>query len=153
MVAGIGFTACHHKQKASDDPIVKELPMPDVNRNYYTPESYHKKVNNNDEDIYTIVEQMPEFPGGDEALKIFLARKINYPEIAQENGIQGKVITRFVITKTGRVENPEILRSLDPACDKEAIRVIKSFPRWKPGIQNGKKVNVYFVLPVLFRLK
>jgi len=151
IVVGTEFTACHHKQKVSDDPIVKEMPLPDPDKNYYSPKSFHQKVHS--EDIYNIVEQMPEFPGGDKALISFLARKIKYPIIAQENGIQGRVIIRFVVTRTGEVENPEILRSLDPACDKEALRVVKSFPKWKSGIQNGRKVNVYFILPIKFSQK
>jgi len=150
IVACIGFTACH-KQKASEDPIVKEMPLPNVKENYYSPKSFHQKVHS--EDIYNIVEQMPEYPGGDKALMNFLSRKIKYPVIAKENGIQGRVVIRFVVTRTGKLEKPEILRSLDPSCDEEALRVVRSFPRWKPGIQKGRKVNVYFILPIKFSQK
>ena len=102
--------------------------------------------------IFTVVETMPQFPGGDAALLQFLAKSIKYPVIAQENGIQGRVILRFVVSKTGTIDNVTVLRSLDPTCDKEAIRVVKSMPKWIPGKQNGNNVPVYFTLPVVFKL-
>lgn len=106
-----------------------------------------------EEKPYTVIEQMPQFPGGEAELMSFIGKSIKYPVIAQENGIQGKVILRFVVSKTGVISNIEVLRSLDPACDKEAVRVVKTLPKWIPGKQNGVNVPVYFTLPIQFRLE
>ena len=105
-----------------------------------------------DERPYDAVEQMPTFPGGEAELMKFIRENLKYPLSAQKEGIQGRVILRFVVSKTGSIENITILRSLDPACDEEAIRLIKSMPRWIPGKQNGNAVPVYFTLPVVFKL-
>jgi len=104
-------------------------------------------------DIFTHVEVMPQFPGGEAALMKWLADNITYPPLAQEQGIQGRVNTRFVITPDGSIEDVEIVKGLDPSCDKEAIRVVKSMPKWVPGKQNGKAVYAYFSLPITFRLQ
>ena len=105
-----------------------------------------------DEKPYEAVEQMPTFPGGETELMKFIRDNLRYPVIAKENGIQGRVILRFVISKTGTIKNVTVLRSLDPTCDKEAIRLIKSMPKWIPGKQNGYNVPVYFTLPIVFKL-
>jgi len=106
-----------------------------------------------DEDqVYEVVENNPEFPGGDEALMAYLQKNIKYPAIAQDNGIQGRVIIEFVVNRDGSVVDPKVMKSLDPSCDKEAMRVIKAMPKWKPGRQRGKAVRVKFRVPVLFRL-
>lgn len=99
------------------------------------------------------VEVMPQFPGGDAELMRYLSSNIKYPTIMVETGEQGRVVLRFVVGKDGSVSNIEILRSLHPQGDKEAIRVVKSMPKWIPGQQNGHKVAVYFTLPVLFKLQ
>ena len=104
------------------------------------------------EEIYYHVEQMPQFPGGQEELMAYLSNNIKYPAIARDQSIQGRVAVRFVVHANGSISNVEVLRSLDPSCDKEAIRVIKSMPQWIPGKQNGKAVNVYYTLPVKFIL-
>ncbi len=104
------------------------------------------------EEVYVAVEQMPQFPGGPAELMKYIGENLKYPSIAQENGIQGKVILRFVVTKNGTVGEVQVLRSLDPACDKEAVRVVKSLPKWIPGKQNGNNVAVWFTLPVTFKL-
>ncbi|MBV5281190.1 MAG: energy transducer TonB [Paludibacter sp.] len=103
--------------------------------------------------IYDVVEKMPEYPGGDQALMEFLSKHIKYPTVAQESRIQGKVILGFVVSKSGKVEDVQILRSLDPNLDKEALRVVKLLGYWKPGEQGGKKVSVRYTLPVVFRLQ
>ena len=105
-----------------------------------------------EEKPYDAVEQMPTFPGGEAELMKFIRDNLKYPVIAQENGIQGRVILRFVVSKTGTIDQVTVLRSLDPTCDKEAIRVVKSMPKWIPGKQNGNNVPVYFTLPVVFKL-
>lgn len=99
------------------------------------------------------VEQMPKFPGGDTELMRFISNNIKYPPIAAENGIEGRVVIRFVVGKDGHVSDINVLRPLDPSCDKEAIRVVKMMPKWIPGMQNGRSVAVYYTLPVLFKLQ
>lgn len=102
---------------------------------------------------FTSVEQMPQFPGGQGELMKFVQGNLRYPTIAAENGIEGRVIVRFVVTKDGTVSDIQVLKGLDSSCDKEAIRVVKAMPKWIPGKQNGRAVPVYFTLPVLFKLQ
>ena len=107
-----------------------------------------------EEVVFVIVEDMPEFPGGQQALFKYLSDNVKYPTIAQENGIQGRVICQFVVNKDGNIVDVEVVRSGgDPSLDKEAIRVIKSMPKWKPGKQRGKAVRVKYTVPVNFRLQ
>jgi len=106
-----------------------------------------------EEKVYTVIEQMPQFPGGEGELLNYINKNIKYPVIAQENGVQGKVILRFVVSKSGTVDKVEVIRSLDPACDKEAVRVVKTLPRFIPGKQNGVNVSVWYTLPVTYRLE
>ena len=103
--------------------------------------------------IYDVVEQTPQFPGGDKKLIEFISKNIHYPLIAQENGIQGRVIVRFVVTRTGKVDKCEVLRSLNPGCDREALRVIRLLPQWIPGKQNGENVSVWYTIPINFKLR
>ncbi len=103
--------------------------------------------------VFQVVETMPSFPGGDAALFKFLNDNIKYPVIAQENGIQGRVICQFVVNRDGSIVDVEVVRSVDPSLDKEAIRVIKAMPNWAPGKQRGKSVRVKYTLPVNFRLQ
>jgi protein TonB len=102
---------------------------------------------------FVSVEQMPQFPGGDAELMKFIGSNLKYPTIAAENGIEGRVVIRFVVTKEGSVSDVQVVRSLDPSCDKEAVRVVKTMPKWVPGKQNGRNVPVYYTLPVLFKLQ
>ncbi len=102
---------------------------------------------------FEVVEQMPSLPGGEKELMSYLSKNIKYPVIAQEQGIQGNVVLRFVVSKDGSVTDVTIMRSLDPSCDKEAIRVVKSMPKWIPGRQNGIPVAVFYTLPIRFRLE
>lgn len=103
--------------------------------------------------IFTVVETMPAFPGGDAALLQFLAKSIKYPVIAQENGIQGRVICAFVVNRDGSIVDAEVLRGVDPSLDKEALRVINTMPKWSPGKQRGKAVRVKYTVPITFRLQ
>ena len=116
---------------------------------------FNPKENQNDkeEEIFLFVEQMPEFPGGEVALRQYLANAVKYPVIAQENGIQGKVYVTFVVGKDGSVSNASIARGVDPSIDKEALRVINTLPKWKPGKQRGKPVNVSYTVPINFQLQ
>jgi protein TonB len=104
-------------------------------------------------EVFFIVEDMPEFPGGEAALRAYIANQIKYPVIAQENGIQGKVYVTFVVGKDGAVSNATIARGVDPSLDKEAIRVVNTLPKWKPGKQRGKAVNVSYTVPINFVLQ
>ena len=104
--------------------------------------------------IFEVVEQMPEFPnGGMAGLMQYLSKNIKYPTIAQENGTQGRVTVQFVVNKDGSIVDAKVLRGVDPYLDKEAIRVISSMPKWKPGMQRGKAVRVKYTVPVMFRLQ
>ncbi len=106
-----------------------------------------------EQEIFQVVEEMPEFPGGMAECMKFLGKNIKYPTISQENGVQGKVIVQFVVNKDGSVVDPVVVRSVDPYLDKEALRVINSMPKWKPGKQRGKPVRVRYTVPVTFRLQ
>ena len=107
-----------------------------------------------EEVVFVVVESMPEFPGGTQALFKYLSENVKYPVIAQENGIQGRVICQFVVNKDGSIVDVEVVRSGgDPSLDKEAVRVIKSMPKWKPGKQRGKAVRVKYTVPVNFKLQ
>lgn len=104
--------------------------------------------------IFEVVEQMPEFPdGGLAGLMQFLSKNIKYPTIAQENGTQGRVTVQFVVNKDGSIVDAKVLRGVDPYLDKEALRVIGTMPKWKPGMQRGKPVRVKYTVPVMFRLQ
>ena len=104
-------------------------------------------------EVFQVVEEMPEFPGGMVECMKFLGRNIQYPKISQENGIQGRVIVTFVINKDGSITEAKIARSVDYYLDKEALRVVSLMPKWKPGKINGKAVRVKYTLPVMFRLQ
>ena len=104
-------------------------------------------------EVFQVVEQMPEFPGGMDKLMEYLSKNIKYPSIAQENNIQGRVIVEFVVNKDGSIVEPKVMRSVDTSLDNEAMRVIKSMPKWNPGKQRGKAVRVRYTVPVLVRLQ
>ena len=134
----------------------------DTDKSAITPKTVDATENaakNDDNEVYFIVPKMPEFPGGDSALRRFITENLRYPEEAKASGMSGKVFVQFVINKNGEVENPQIARGVEPALNKEAIRVIQSLPKWKPG-QNKSKwdnewrpVRVSFTIPVDFKLE
>lgn len=103
--------------------------------------------------VFDVVEQMPEFPGGQGALFEYLSKNTRYPAVAEENNIQGRVIVTFVVERDGSITDVKVAKGVDPSLDKEAMRVVKSMPRWIPGKQNGTSVRVKFTVPVLFRLQ
>ena len=103
--------------------------------------------------VFDVVEQMPSFPGGPSALFEYLSKNIKYPVVAEENGIQGRVIVTFVVERDGSITDVRIAKSVDPSLDKEAQRVVKSMPRWIPGKQNGSSVRVKYTVPVAFKLQ
>ena len=104
-------------------------------------------------EIFQIVEEMPAFPGGEAKLMEYVAKNIKYPQIARETGIQGRVFVGFVVEPDGSVSNVKVLRGIGGGCDEEAMRVVKSMPKWKPGKQRGKAVRVSYMLPVNFKLQ
>lgn len=104
--------------------------------------------------VYTVVEQMPEFPGGQGAMMVYLSKNIEYPTDALEAGIEGKVFLRFVVDKAGLVKDVEVLRGVPgaPSLQQEAVRVVKRMPKWMPGMQNGRAVATHYTLPVYFKM-
>lgn len=103
--------------------------------------------------VFDVVEQMPSFPGGPSALMKYLSENVKYPVVAQENGVQGRVVVSFVVEKDGHITDVKVVRSVDPSLDKEAARVVKSMPNWIPGKQNGSAVRVKYNVPVSFKLQ
>ena len=103
--------------------------------------------------VFDVVEEMPSFPGGPGALMSFLSSNIKYPVVAEENGIQGRVIVAFVVERDGSITDVRVVKSVDQSLDKEAVRVVKSMPHWIPGKQNGSAVRVKYTVPVTFRLQ
>ena len=106
-----------------------------------------------EQQIFQVVEEMPEFPGGMGECMKFLGKNIKYPQISQENGVQGRVIVQFVVNQDGSIVDPQVVRGVDPYLDKEALRVISMMPKWKPGKHRGQAVRVKFTVPVMFRLQ
>jgi len=107
----------------------------------------------NPDSVYSFVPKKAEFPGGDRELRKWLQENINYPIIAVENGIQGKVLVNFVVRTNGQIDGVKVLRGVHPTLDNEAIRLVRAMPRWKAGEKAGVKVNSYFTLPVTFKIK
>lgn len=118
----------------------------------FTPVQVEVEKEEVEEEIFTVVENDPEFPGGLEALYKFIGENVKYPQVAKESGITGKVYVQFVVEKNGSVGNVKVLRDIGGGCGTEAVRVVKMLPKWKPGMQRGKAVRVYYTLPVNFSL-
>ena len=105
------------------------------------------------EKVFDVVEQMPSFPGGPSALMEWLSNNVKYPVVAQENGVQGRVVVSFVVERDGSITDVKVVRGVDPSLDREASRVVRAMPRWIPGKQNGSAVRVKYNVPVAFRLQ
>ena len=138
-----------------DVEIDDELDIADVEADQDTEVAIVEMTEEEEEEeaeVFFIVENMPEFPGGDVALRTYIAQNVKYPEIAKENGLSGKVFVQFVINQKGEVQDVKIARGVDPALDKEAIRVVQGLPKWKPGSQRGKPVRVSYTVPINFQL-
>lgn len=123
-------------QRVETEPVKAEAPKPEVENK-----------------VFDVVEQMPSFPGGQSALMSYLANNIKYPVVAQENGVQGRVVVSFVVERDGSITDVQVVRSVDPSLDREAQRVVRSMPKWIPGKQNGQAVRVKYNVPVSFRLE
>ena len=140
-----------------DADIIEDMPAsPDDNSNDWVDLTQIDVIEVEPEPVddipYTIVEDQPEFPGGAAALYEYLSKNIKYPAICRENNIQGRVVVVFIVNRDGSIVEPEVVKSVNPMLDKEALRVISNMPKWKPGLQFGKPVRVKFTVPVNFRL-
>ena len=138
------------KQKGKPVRVKFTVPVTFLLLEEETPKADNKETD--EEEIFQVVEEKPEFPGGIEKLLVYLAQNIKYPTVVMEQGIQGRVLIEFVVNKDGSIVEPKVTRSLHPKCDEEAIRVIKAMPKWKPGKQKGKPVRVKYTVPVNFLL-
>ena len=105
-----------------------------------------------DDEIFTVVENHPEFPGGNDSLYAYIARNIRYPEEAKKEKIEGRVFVTFIVEKNGQVSNARVVRDIGGGCGEEALRVVKNMPKWKPGTHADKPVRVQFNLPLQFNL-
>jgi protein TonB len=137
--------------EVEDIEINAEVDQTEVIEEYVPVEVEEEEVV--EQEIFQIVEEMPAYPGGDQKLMEFIAKGIKYPQIARETGIQGRVFVGFVVEPDGSVSNVKVLRGIGGGCDEEAMRVVKSMPKWKPGKQRGKAVRVSYMLPVNFKLQ
>ena len=140
-----------------DADIIEDMPAsPDDNSNDWVDLTQIDIIEVEPEPVddvpYTVVEDQPEFPGGAAALYEYLSKNIKYPAICRENNIQGRVVVVFIVNRDGSIVEPEVVKSVNPMLDKEALRVISNMPKWKPGLQFGKPVRVKFIVPVNFRL-
>lgn len=137
--------------EVEDIEINAEVDQTEVIDEYVAPEVEDEEVV--EQEIFQIVEEMPAYPGGDQKMMEYIAKNIKYPQIARESGIQGRVFVGFVVEPDGSVSNVKIMRGIGGGCDEEAMRVVKSMPKWKPGKQRGKPVRVSYTLPVNFKLQ
>ncbi len=140
-------------QEIKNELVVNAEVNEDTKNIEIAPVQIEEEEDETETQIFTVVENEPEFPGGMEALYKYLAQNIKYPQLARENGITGKVYVTFVVERDGSIANPKVLRDIGGGCGAEAIRVVKSMPKWTPGKQRGKAVRVQFNLPVNFNLK
>ena len=136
--------------ETEDININAEVEQNEIIEEYVAPEVVEEEVV--EQEIFQIVEEMPQFPGGEAKLMEYVAKNIKYPQIARETGIQGRVFVGFVVEPDGSISNVKLLRGIGGGCDEEAMRVIKSLPKWKPGKQRGKAVRVSYQIPVFFKL-
>ena len=137
--------------EVDDIEINAEVDQQEVIEEYVPVEVEEEEVQ--EQEIFQIVEEMPSYPGGEQKLMEYVAKNIKYPQIARETGIQGRVFVGFVVEPDGSVSNVKVLRGIGGGCDEEAMRVIKSLPKWKPGKQRGKAVRVSYQIPVNFKLQ
>ena len=137
--------------EVEDIEINAEMDQNEVVEEYVAPVIEEEEVV--EQEIFQIVEEMPSFPGGEAKLLEYVAKNVKYPQIARESGIKGRVFISFVVEPDGSVSNVKVLRGIGGGCDEEAMRVVKSMPKWKPGKQRGKAVRVSYMLPVNFQLQ
>ena len=146
----LGNMSCTSEKKQADESVKEQSVVP-ASDSVAAPVA--AEVPETQDSVYTVVEQMPEFPGGVNKLLDFISQNLQYPASAMESCIQGRIIVQFVIEKDGSVSNIKVIRGIEPACDAEAVRVVKLMPKWTPGKQNGEPVRCEYTLPVTFRLQ
>ena len=137
---------CSYQGRESQEVLAADM----TNNTHLSLSSKSREMN---EQVFTVVEKMPSFPGGEAELLKYIATNIKYPKESQDNGEQGRVICSFIVGRDGSVNNPEVLRGVTPLLNEEAVRVINTMPRWNPGMQRGKAVAVKYTVPITFRLK
>ena len=137
--------------KSTEESVQISTVSQDTVKVNYVPTEVSRKLQGTA--VFEVVEEMPEFPGGVDAMMEYLQKELRYPESAKEKGIQGRVTVQFIIDKEGNVTNSKVTRSVDKDMDAEAIRLVKAMPKWKPGMQKGKAVAVKYTVPVVFRLE
>ena len=137
---------CSYQGRESQEVLAADM----TNNTHLSLSSKSREMN---EQVFTVVEKMPSFPGGDAELLKYIATNIKYPKESQDNGEQGRVICSFIVGRDGSVNNTEVLRGVTPLLNEEAVRVINTMPRWNPGMQRGKAVAVKYTVPITFRLK
>lgn len=116
-----------------------------------TATAQNKKTSN--DKVFEKVEDMPEFPGGEQAMMDFVAKNVQYPKEAMEKGISGRVLVGFIVEKDGSISETEVVKGIGGGCDEEAVRVVKAMPKWKPGKEKGKPVRVSYMMPIFFKLQ
>ena len=145
-VPATAILRCSYQGRESQEVLAADM----TNNTHLSLSSKSREMN---EQVFTVVEKMPSFPGGDAELLKYIATNIKYPKESQDNGEQGRVICSFIVGRDGSVNNPEVLRGVTPLLNEEAVRVINTMPRWNPGMQRGKAVAVKYTVPITFRLK
>ena len=169
MLTAIGFIACSHcekvkaqSQKQVKANPIKEGPHDSVIRGYchhlpliIDPDKVDDYLAEQTDtvNVYDVVEQMPQFPGGFQKMHEFIKENMQYPKELEETCVQGRVIVAFVVERNGKLSNIKVVKSVDSALDKEALRIVNLMPRWIPGRQNGITVRVKYIIPITFRLK
>ena len=146
----LGNMSCTSEKKQADESVTEQTAP--VSEPVQAPADTPAPAET-EEEVYTVVEQMPEFPGGVQKLLDFISQNIQYPQTAMKQNVQGRAIVQFVIEKDGSLSNFNVLRSVHPDLDAEAVRVVKSMPKWKPGMQKGEPVRCKYTLPVMFKLQ
>jgi TonB family protein len=149
----IGGVAAYEDSVLDEYPIASEMAASESSRGMTKMAAASETEMTEESQIFMVVEQMPEFPGGEEALYKYLAGNITYPQSAKESGIQGRVYVTFVVERDGTISDVRVLRGIGGGCDEEAIRVVKAMPKWMPGKQRSKPVRVQYNLPVKFSLE
>ncbi|MBR6844679.1 MAG: energy transducer TonB [Bacteroidales bacterium] len=147
------FEVVEDEAEIKNELVVNAEVTDDTKNIEITPVKIEQEEEEEDVQIFTVVENDPEFPGGMEALYKYLRENIKYPQLARDNNITGKVYVTFVVERDGSIANPRVLKDIGGGCGAEAIRVVKSMPKWTPGKQRGKAVRVQFNLPVSFNLQ
>ena len=147
------FEVVEDDKELKNELVVNAEVTEDTKNIEITPVKVEEEEEEEETQIFTVVENDPEFPGGMEALYKYLSENIKYPQLARENNITGRVYVTFVVERDGSIANPRVLRDIGGGCGAEAIRVVKAMPKWTPGKQRGKAVRVQFNLPVSFNLR